>query len=312
MELLAHLDYLGGQYTYFSMNRRDFLKTSLAATLASSATMKAFALADNNPYRKNIGIQLYTLRRQIAEDTVGTIKAVAEAGYKQVEAYGFPDADAMIRASKEFGMQVNSAHFAWESVTAPEKQGVIPFEKILDKASEMRLSHLVVPYLHTHERETLDDYKRMADLLNKAAAKAKDANITLAYHNHSFEYAPQEGSKTGFDVMIEEFSDEMKFEVDVFWVSAGGIDPVDMMKRLEGRISQLHLKDLKQGIELPEFDNTKIPRDSFKELGNGIIEMEPIIEAAWVAGVDHAHVEQDESADPIASIQQSIAYLATL
>ena len=294
------------------MKRRKFLKTTLAASLASSATMKAFALAENNPYRKNIGIQLYTLRKQISKDTVGTVKAVADAGYKQVEPYGFPNADEMIKAAKEFGMEVNSAHFAWESVTNPEKSGTIPFEKILDKAHEHGLSHLVIPYVHAENRQSLDDYKRLCENCNKAAIKAKSAGIQLAYHNHNFEYLPYEGGKTGYDVMIENFAPEMQFEVDVFWVRVGGVDPVKMMHKLEGRISQLHLKNLKPGLDLPEYDNGKVPRDSFRELGNGIIDIQPIIEAAWVAGVDHCHVEQDESPDPVASIQQSMEYLAGL
>jgi sugar phosphate isomerase/epimerase len=294
------------------MQRRTFIKTTLAASLTSSATMKAFALAETNPFRRNIGIQLYTLRNQIAKDTAGTIKAVADAGYQQVEAYGFPNADEMIKASKDNGMEVNSAHFAWESVTEPEKAGTIPFVAILDKAHEYGLSHLVVPYVHEHNRQSLDDYKRLAENFNKAALKAKSAGIQLAYHNHSFEYRPLEGGKTGYDIFIKEFAKEMQFELDVFWVRMGGVDPVTMMKKLEGRISQLHLKDLKRGLDLPEYDNGKVPRDSFKELGNGIIDMEPIINAAWVSGVDHCHVEQDESPDPIASIQQSMRYLAAL
>ncbi len=294
------------------MQRRTFLKTSLAASLATSATLRAFALAENNPYRKNVGIQLYTLRNQIAEDTAGTLKAVAAAGYKQVEPYGFPNADDMIKAAKDNGMAVNSSHFAWDSVTDPDKSGTVPFEDILQKAQDHGLSHLVVPYLHEHNRTSLDDYKRLAHNCNRAATKAKTAGIQLSYHNHSFEYSPYEGGKTGYDVLIEEFSDDMKFELDVFWVQLGGINPVDMMKRLEGRVSQLHLKDLKRGIETPEYDNGKIPKDAFKELGNGVVDIQAVIEAAWVAGVDHCHVEQDQSPDPVASIQESMTYLAGL
>lgn len=294
------------------MQRRTFIKTSLAASLASSATFRAFALTENNPYRKNIGIQLYTLREQIAKDTAGTIKTVADAGYKQVEPYGFPNADDMIKASKDNGMEVNSSHFAWESVTDPSKKGTVPFEEILEKARNHGISHLVIPFVHAHNRETLDDYKRLAENLNKAALKAKSAGIQLAYHNHNFEYKPLEGGKTGYDVFIKEFIKEMQFELDVFWVRAAGVDPVEMMKKLEGRVSQLHLKDIKRGLNLPLFDTGEVPRDAFKELGNGIIDMQPIIEAAWVAGVDHCHVEQDQSPDPVASIQESMRYLAAL
>lgn len=292
------------------MQRRHFLKTALSASMASSATFQALALSKNNRYRKNIGIQLYTLRNQIAEDPVATLKAVADAGYKQVEPYGFPDAGPMIQAAKDYGLAVNSSHFAWESVTDPSKKGVTPFAKILEQATDTGLSHLVVPYVHEHNRKSLDDYKRLAENCNRAAAQAKKAGIQLAYHNHAFEFLPMTGGKTGYQVLNEEFSPEMQFEVDVFWVVVGGQDPVKLIKDLKGRVSQLHLKDLKPGMSLPEFGS--VPKDAFQELGDGIIPMEPIIQAAQKAGVAHCHVEQDQSPDPIASIQQSIRHLATL
>ncbi len=291
------------------MNRRRFLQATLAS---SSLALPAFALEADNPYRKAIGIQLYTLRNQIKADLAGTMKAVAAAGYRQVEPYGFPDAGAMdlIKAARDNGMEVNSSHFNWESVTDPDKDGVPPFAGILEKAREAGLTHLVIPYLHGNTRETLDDYRRVAERCNAGALAARQAGIQLAYHNHNFEFQPLADGQSGYDIFIESFAPEMKFEVDVFWVKAGGVEPVDLLRKLKGRVSQLHLKDLKKGIPLPEYG--KLPDDAFKELGNGMIPMEPIIEAAAECGVAHCHVEQDQSPDPIASIGQSMAHLRGL
>lgn len=292
------------------MKRRHFLHS--ASALASSISLPAFALDQGNPYRKNIGIQLYTLRNQIKEDLAATIKAVAKAGYQQVEPYGFPDntAQKLIAVSKDSGLAVHSSHFAWESVTDPGKQGVLPFAEILEKAAAAGLSHLVVPYVHAHNRENLDGYKRLAERMNGAAIEAKKVGIQLAYHNHNFEFLPMDDGKTGYDVFVEEFGSDMKFEVDVFWVKAGGVDPVELIAKLKGRVSQLHLKDLKTGTTVPNYG--KLDNDAFKELGKGMIPMEPIIEAAVVAGVAHCHVEQDQSPDPMASIAQSMTYLRSL
>ena len=102
----------------------------------------------------------------------------------------------------------------------------------------------------------------------------------------------------------------MMFEIDVFWVKAAGVDPVELIKKLKGRVSQLHLKDLKEGLALPTFGG--LPEDAFQELGDGIIPMEPILVAAKDAGVVHCHVEQDQSPDAIASIRQSLKHLGTL
>lgn len=276
----------------------------------ASQPQTLMALAKDNAYRKNIGIQLYTLRNQIAKDAAGTLKAVAEAGYKQGEMYGFPKTDEMVKAAKDAGLALNSTHFEWDSVVNPEDEGMSDFMKTLEAAKKLGLSHLVIPYLQDANRKTLDDYKKVAENCNKAAAKAKEAGIQLAYHNHAFELEPKEGGATGFDVFIKEFSPEMKFEIDAFWIKVGGKDPVEFIKSLKGRVTQVHLKDLKDGLTLPHF--ASVPKDAFQELGDGIIPTEPILAAAAEAGVEHCHVEQDQSPDPLASIQQSMKYLKGL
>ena len=293
------------------MNRRAFFRTTAATSIAfgQSGSLLA-ALAPDNAYRKNIGIQLYTLRDALSKDPAGTLKAVAAAGYKQVELYGFPNCQPLIDGAKGAGLALNSAHFEWDSVVNPKDEGMSDFKKTLDRAKEIGLTHLVIPYLQDGNRRTLDDYKKVAENANKAAVLAKAAGIRLSYHNHAFEFQPKEGGKTGYDIFIEEFSPDMHFEIDVFWVKVGGHDPADLIAKLAGRVSQLHLKDLKKGTQVPEYGS--LPQDAFKELGNGMIPMEPILEAAEKAGVKHCHVEQDHSPDPLKSIKESTEYLAKL
>lgn len=293
------------------MNRRSFLLSSAAGSLAlaPSANLLA-ALAKDNTYRANIGIQLYTLRDALAKNPGGTLKKVAEAGYQQVELYGFPNCQPLIDGAKAAGLAINSAHFEWDSVVNPKDDSMSDFMKILDRAKELGIGHLVIPYLQDGNRRTLDDYKKVAANANKAAEKAKAAGIQLAYHNHAFEFQPKEGGKTGYDIFMAEFSKDMLFEIDVFWVKVGGHEPAALIKKLSGRVSQLHLKDLKKDTKIPEFGS--LPGDAFKELGNGMIPMEPIIEAAAKAGVKHCHVEQDHSPDPLKSIKESVDYLAKL
>jgi sugar phosphate isomerase/epimerase len=293
------------------MNRRNFIRTTAATTLALGQTGNLYALDAENPYRKNIGIQLYTLRDALGKDAAGTLKEVAAAGYKQVELYGFPKADAMIAGAKDAGLSIHSAHFEWDAVVNPKDDAMSDFSKILDSAKNIGLSHLVIPYLQDGNRRTLDDYRKVADHSNKAADLAKQAGIRLSYHNHNFEFEPKEGGKSGYDIFIERFSKDMMFEIDVFWVKAAGIDPVALIGKLKGRVSQLHLKDLKDGIAMPTY-STGLAKDAFQELGDGIIAMESVINAAKDAGVEHCHVEQDQSPDALASIRQSIGWLGKL
>jgi len=292
------------------MHRRTFIGHTTFATLTLAMGSRLHALGADNPYRANIGIQLYTLRDPLGRDAAATIKAVADAGYKQVEAFGFPGMTDVIQQARDAGLAVNSAHFRSDTVVTPKDAALSDFAKILERAKELQLTHLVIPAIPPATRVSIDTYKKVAENCNKGAAMAKEAGISLDYHNHSFEFTPLDGEKSGFDVFIEEFSEDMKFELDVFWVRVGGFDPDAMITRLKGRVSQLHLKDLADGHNLPYFGG--MPPDSFKEIGNGIIPMRPILEAAAAAGVAHCHVEQDHSPDPLASIRTSIKNLSKL
>jgi sugar phosphate isomerase/epimerase len=224
--------------------------------------------------------------------------------------FGFPNCDPVIAAARDSGLALHSSHFQWDTVVNPKDDSYSDFQRILEKANEVGLTHLVIPYLADHERKTLDDYKRVTAHANKAGALAKKAGIQLSYHNHAFEFEPNEGGTTGFNIFKSTFSPDVQFELDIFWVKVGGVEPVDLINQLSGRVSQLHLKDLKAGLDLPTFGS--VPDDAFQELGDGIIPMEPIMVAAKAAGVKHCHVEQDQSPDPIASIRQSMAYLMQL
>jgi sugar phosphate isomerase/epimerase len=290
------------------MNRRTFLGYTTLSALAVSPVLRA--LDANNAYRQNIGLQLYTLRNELAKDTPGTIRAVVAAGYKQGEMFGFPNCDPVISAARDAGLALRSSHFEWETVVNPKDAGYSDFQRILEKAVKTGLSHLVIPYLAEKDRTTLDDYRRVAAHANRAAALAKKAGLQLSYHNHAFEFKPLAGSRTGFDVFMAEFGPDLQFELDIFWVKVGGAEPLDLIQKLSGRVSQIHLKDLKAGLALPNFGS--LPNDAFQELGDGIIPMEPIIVAAQAAGVKHCHVEQDQSPDPLASIRQSMEYLKKL
>ena len=292
------------------MQRRTFLRQSIVTAAAIGAGRPLFAQAAKSPYLSDLGIQLYTLRNEIAKDVNATIKAVAAAGYKQVEMYGFPNCDAIVKAARDSGLALHSSHFEWDSVVNPKDDSYSDFSKILDKAKEVGLKHLVIPYLADGNRKTLDDYKKVAAHANKAAALAKSAGIQLSYHNHNFEFEPKENGVSGFDVFVKEFSADMKFELDVFWVKAGGLDPVELVNKLKGRVTQLHLKDLKKDIPIPSYSS--VPADAFQEVGDGIIAMAPLLAAAQEAGVEHCHVEQDQSPDALASIKQSIDFLKKL
>lgn len=296
-----------------SMKRRQFLRsmnTLGAASCASTMLVPNWVHASDpdNVYRQQIGVQLYTLRNEIQHDVRKTLKNVADAGYFQVETYGFPNCEPMIRAAKEFGLKLHSSHFSSDALVQATPGSAALFDSILEKASSIGLKHLVIPYLAAPLRQSIDDYKRLCEKCNAAAERSKQHGIQLAYHNHAFEFQPlDQDSRCGYDVMIEEFSSDMKFEIDVFWVAVANKDPVQLINKLESRVTQLHLKDLNQATKVPSYDG--VPADAFEEIGDGIIDMNPIMAAASKTGVEHCHIEQDQSPDALASVRQSIDYL---
>jgi sugar phosphate isomerase/epimerase len=212
------------------------------------------------------------VRHQLGKDRKGTLKAIKEMGYVQVEPYEFPKYKALVEDAKELGLKVNSTHIQWNSVLNPGAAATPAFAKVLEEAQAAGIKHLIIPTIDLKDRQTLDGYKLTAEKMNRAAAEAKTAGIQLAYHNHTFEFDPMEGGKAGYDLQMEEFSADMLFEVDAFWVQLGKRDPAKLIRTLKGRVTQVHLKDLSGGVKLPEMIEGwwGLPVEAFASLGDGI------------------------------------------
>ncbi len=301
------------------MKRRTFLKTTsgiASVAIASSLTNSIMAfpnsLPENSKYKKTIGLQLWTVRNQMQKDKLKTLKAISDAGYYQVELGDTNDAAELLPICKDLDLAVTSSFLNWQAVCTPDAKGIPSLDKILEQAQKANLKHLVFGYINKPNRQTADQFKRYAETSNQFGEKCAKSDIQLCYHNHSFEFAPLENGKTGFDLLIEELDENhCKFELDVFWAKIGGWNPIETLKRLNGRVSQVHLKDLKNGTKTC-FDEGQVPHEAFKELGNGNIDMAKVMAVSEEIGVEQCHVEQDQSPNPIVSIGQSIDHLNTL
>lgn len=264
--------------------------------------------AAKSKYLDTIGLQLWTVRNQLEEDQAATLKAVADAGYKQVELGRVIGSESIVKDAKELGMNVTSSFVDWNSVLG--NKGEHPeLKAIIAGAKEMGVEHLVFGYIGKGHRETVELVKKTAAKANAFGEMCNDAGIKLCYHNHSFEFKPIDGETTGFDILMDEFDNKKcKFELDVFWAKIGGWDPVETLKKLDGRLTQVHLKDLKEGAEI-NFDEGKVPHDAFEECGDGTIDMAEIMKVAEEMGAEQCHVEQDQSPGPLASMAQSLKHL---
>ncbi len=171
----------------------------------------------------------------------------------------------------------------------------------LNDASEMGQRWLVVASLPKENRDTIDALKRTADRLNRSAADAKTFKIKLGYHNHAVEFQEVEGKRI-YDVLLEETDpDLVGFEMDLYWMTKGGGNPLDYFARYPGRFPLVHVKDAGPAPEL-----------AMTEVGKGTIDWARIFSHHEEAGIKHYFVEHDHPTDPMASIATSYRYLKNL
>jgi sugar phosphate isomerase/epimerase len=174
------------------------------------------------------------------------------------------------------------------------------FEGTLEKVAAIGYRYVVVPSI-PEEHRTVDGYKRVAELFNRAGEEAKATGITFAYHNHDFEFARLDG-RLLYDVLLAETDPNLvAFEMDLYWITKGGQDPLTYFARWPGRFPLVHAKD-----------SSGAPRQEIVEVGRGTIDWKRIFARREQAGIRHVFVEHDQPADPFASIRASYEYLARL
>ena len=263
-------------------------------------------------FSRPLGAQLYTLRSILPDNPAQTLKDLAALGYQEAEVLqaGYDQLQPMVA---DAGLKAVSIHLVSSIITGTWGDGAKPalltVEAAAEFAAEAGLSYLVMPYLGQSDRgTTLDHYKALGEKLNAAGEAAKAAGLGFAYHNHAFEFEPMEGS-TPLDAILSASDPELVgLELDVFWVSIAGLDPVEMIQQYSGRIPLMHLKD--KAADAPTQFAEGVPKEAFKEVGSGVIDFPAVLAAGEEAGVKHFFVEQDQtSGDPLDSLKKSIEYL---
>lgn len=280
-------------------SRRTFVAQA-AALLPLSRTV----FAKEPLTRSNLGVQLYTVRNIIEKDPAATLKAIQDIGYTEIEAtYG--NLDKIWSALKETSLKPVSVH----GETAVFLEGGSKLDSTIADVKQRGFQYLVVPYIPPAQRGGADMFKNLAEKLNQAGEKTKAAGLTLCYHNHAFEFGPVDGT-TGLEILMKNTQkDLVSLEMDIFWVSVAGHDPVALLKTYSGRVKLLHLKDKAKGVAKQYNEN--VPHSAFKEVGSGTLDIPAVLAAADSEGVQNYFVEQDQTpGDPIASLRKSYQYLS--
>ncbi|ALI98500.1 sugar phosphate isomerase/epimerase family protein [Rufibacter tibetensis] len=283
-----------------SSNQNTTTTSTAEGSDTSTATTGDTGLSD-------IGIQLYTLRELLPTDVKGVIGKVAQAGYQDVETYGYSvdkgywglQPTAFKQLLTDNNLLSTSGHYEFGQYMKDGNTDIV--KRYIEAGNIVGHKYITVPYLGEDLRNSADAYKNIAEKVNKAAELCKDAGLKLAYHNHDFEFK-QYGDTTGYDILLKETDPGLvSFEADLFWMEKAGRKPVDLFNQHKGRFVMWHVKDM-----------DKNSPDLNTEIGSGSIDYKAIFAQANSSGVDRIFVEQENFAagiDPFQSIKQSRDYV---
>ncbi len=262
------------------VTRRKFLTLS-----ASAAPALALAREKQTP----LGVQLYTVREQAEKNLPETLKQIRAIGYEEVEfnaalfeKHSAPELLAMTHRAE---LSAASGHFDYES-----------FPSKVSYARRLGLKWMVCPILPKSQWGSPEGYRRAAATFNDWGKLCQQHGMHFAFHNHNYEFQDLKGT-TGFDILLKETDPELVWlEMDCYWITQAGRDPVLLLRQLGRRVRLLHLKDRKAGQ--PTSQELNEAASHFTEVGKGSIAWRPLLAEAQKLGVEHYYVEQDESDKP--------------
>lgn len=293
--------------------RRDFLKISAAGALGVMA-FGPMACKPSAPDRKSfgVGLQLYTIRDAMAADVLGSLQKVSDMGYKNLELANYVDGKFYGYAPAEFkkivndmGMDIISSH------TQVEATGITldNAKKMADDHAELGVKYCVQPWVNDEDRN-VETYKKMIADWNEVGRIMKGVGIQFAYHNHNFEFANLDGIIPYYDIFMPEMDPELiTMEIDMYWVTKAGQDPVEMINKYPGRFQLFHFKDMAKQTE-PYYD---VIKDDITSVGAGLIDFNRIYAARETAGMKYLFVEDDNQGNgkPFEGIETSIVNITT-
>ena len=289
------------------ITRRKFVTgLATASSLAAASRLTAFAHAIQTtppPDTFDVGLELYSLRREIAADLADTLARARGMGFREVEVpqfYGLTAAE--FRKSLDTAkLQAGALVAQWDVL----EKGIGPFASDL---AVLGANWAILPWIPHGDRFERSDAERAAVRMNEWAADFEKAGFRFAYHPHGYEFQPApEG--TLFDVLATKTDTSVNFEMDTFWVAWPGQDCVRLLNKYPRRFRLLHLKDLKKGAQgnltgaAPDEDSVAI--------GEGVIPWAEVLSAARKQGCEKYYIE-DESSDAVNQIPRSLEFLRSV
>jgi sugar phosphate isomerase/epimerase len=228
-----------------SCSRRTFLKTSSAIAATSLIGIDSLSAAT---LKQPVGLQLYSVRNLLPKDFQGTLDRLAQAGYKEVEAAGYfgKTAADFGNALQKAGLKCISTHHALTELKSQLTQ-------LIEYGQALGLEYIICSWAGVHRDPSrtgelnLDDWRYVADQFNVIGQKVSAAGMTFGYHNHTIEFASENGV-VFFDELLKRTDPKLVcFEMDCGWVVAGGHNPVEYLSKSPARFPLFHIKDFIKG-----------------------------------------------------------------
>lgn len=261
-------------------SRRSFLKETAFAGAGALILPGFIHKGERTAKLKNVGVQLYSVRKEMTADATGTLKKLGQIGYQEIESaqsekgnyYGLAPKEIK-KILKDQGMNLRSGH------THIDKN----WQKSIDEAAEAGQEYIICSVLPS-PGQTVENYLKSAELFNQAGEQCKKSGILFGYHNHASEFDTGEG-KALYDVLLDNTHPELvHMEMDLGWVIAAGKDPLAYFAKYPGRFPLWHLKDM------------SMAEKKSVEFGKGTVDIIGLMKQAKQAGMKYYFIEQEEYA----------------
>ena len=272
------------------MHRRGFVTGMLATGMGGALQLRA---QDSRESGLSPGLQLFTIRDLMQDDVPAALALVAEIGYRHVEFagyFGYAARDLRLMLD-DTGLVAPATHVSQAGMTENP-------DAAIESALILGHRYIVVPSLSPESRVSLEGYHRVAEQFNAWGEACDRAGLRFAYHNHAFEFELVDG-QVPYDVLLDETDPALvEFELDLYWIRAGGRSELEYFERYPGRFTLWHVKDMDtQGAMI--------------DVGDGVIDFAALFDRDDT-GVRYGFVEHDNPADPESTIRRSYAALARM
>jgi sugar phosphate isomerase/epimerase len=293
------------------LNRRSFIRNSSLAGASLLAMPQVFAFGAK--VRPLVGMQLYCVRDEMKKDPSGTLKILADMGYRHVEHanyvggkfYGYTPAEFK-KLLTDLGMTMPSGHtvLAPRHYDAATKTFTDEWKKTIEDAAFMGQQFVISPSMDSKVRKSYDDLMAILEMFNKSGELCKPYGMHFGYHNHDFEFSEKHGDRTLYEIILAETDPALVMQqLDTGNLFNGGANALEIVKKYPGRFTSMHVKD---AVPLPD---NPVKYES-TVLGNGVSGIQEILKmVSKQKQPPHLIIEQEayQGKAPIECMRENLA-----